>query len=171
MKTSILKFVATIAVAATTATASAKYLYSMVENAKDIYNEDAPITFDYMTLSVISTSGEKTDLTFYDSEGKDFGAATAVSGTMSGYYSTPALYAYISDDPTLSTVLYELWSTSQDKRVGWQTFQLASIPSENIATERGGASPFVVSQIIPEPTSGLMLLFGLAGLALRRKRA
>ena len=34
-----------------------------------------------------------------------------------------------------------------------------------------GESAFVVSQVIPEPTSGLLMLFGLAGLALRRRKA
>lgn len=33
------------------------------------------------------------------------------------------------------------------------------------------ASEFTAWQVIPEPTSGLLVLFGVAGLALRRKRA
>ena len=32
-------------------------------------------------------------------------------------------------------------------------------------------SPFTAWQVVPEPTSGLLVLWGLAGLALRRKRA
>ena len=33
------------------------------------------------------------------------------------------------------------------------------------------SAPFTAYAMIPEPTSGLLMLFGLAGLALRRKRA
>ena len=39
------------------------------------------------------------------------------------------------------------------------------------AGSHGESSPFVVSAVVPEPTSGLLSLFGLAALALRRKRA
>ena len=36
---------------------------------------------------------------------------------------------------------------------------------------RNPSSPFTAWQVVPEPTSGLLVLLGVAGLALRRKRA
>lgn len=38
-------------------------------------------------------------------------------------------------------------------------------------TPYAGFSNFTTSQVVPEPTSGLLMLIGLAGLALKRKRA
>lgn len=171
MKSSLMKFFAAITVAATAATASAKYLYSMVENASDIYNDNAPITFDYMTLSIVSTDGTKNNLVFSDGDGVEGGVVRSSYNENTGYYSTPALYAYISDDATFSHVIYELWNGSSD-RVGWQTYTESQIANYVFGSNGGtGVTPLKVTNVIPEPTSGLMLLFGLAGLALRRKRA
>ena len=69
----------------------------------------------------------------------------------------------------------ELWN-AEDKRVGWRTYTkeemlaAGSIWKED-GVPAGGVSVFAVGQVIPEPTSGLLLLLGGALLALRRRRA
>ena len=52
------------------------------------------------------------------------------------------------------------------------TAQTASISTSTMTLNKTqGVSAFSYTQAVPEPTSGLMLLLGFAGLALKRKRA
>ena len=76
-----------------------------------------------------------------------------------------------------SQILFELWSASGDsfERVGYYT-ALYSDLTGNIM-ESGGVSPampLMIAQVhaeaVPEPTSGLLTVLGVAFLALRRKR-
>ena len=58
--------------------------------------------------------------------------------------------------------------TSQSVNVGAQATSVATITFGNMATATQNASNWAA---VPEPTSGLLLLLGMAGLALKRKRA
>ncbi len=60
--------------------------------------------------------------------------------------------------------------TSTEKTVGALATQTQNIAFGNMASATQTKSNWVSSSV-PEPTSGLMLLLGMAGLALRRKRA
>ena len=57
---------------------------------------------------------------------------------------------------------------SDIKNVGAQATSTAAITFGNMATATQNASNWAA---VPEPTSGLLMLLGLAGLALKRKRA
>ena len=58
--------------------------------------------------------------------------------------------------------------TSQTVNVGAQATSVATITFGNMQSATQNASNWAVA---PEPTSGLLLLLGVAGLALKRKRA
>ena len=69
--------------------------------------------------------------------------------------------------------LYNWNPDADDERVGWQLYD-ANVFKEYFADSTSGVwgSPVYksVSSMIPEPSSGLLMLFGLAALALRRRR-
>lgn len=58
--------------------------------------------------------------------------------------------------------------TSATKSVAAQATSTVTIGFANMASQTQNASNW---QTVPEPTSGLLMLLGLAGLALKRKRA
>ncbi len=105
------------------------------------------------------------------------GGATEPSGTAIASDSDAA-YASLGSNPSAeSQILFELWSASGDsfERVGYYT-ALYSDLTGNIM-ESGGVSPampLMIAQVhaeaVPEPTSGLLTVLGVAFLALRRKR-
>lgn len=105
------------------------------------------------------------------------GGATEPSGTAIASGSEAA-YASLGSNPSAeSQILFELWSASGDsfERVGYYT-ALYSDLTGNIM-ESGGVSPampLMIAQVhaeaVPEPTSGLLTVLGVAFLALRRKR-
>ena len=176
MKKPVYGFVASLAVALASASASAGFVYCMIEDASDIYNGEA-IPFDYATISI---DGGGSYLYFYNTSGDLTGyrMASEESTTKSGYYSSAGAgddlpyYAKIeSAESDYTAFLFQLWSEEGDV-VGWRTYDkdtLADHIFDNMSMT--GDSAFVVSQVIPEPTSGLLMLFGLAGLALRRRKA
>ena len=65
----------------------------------------------------------------------------------------------------IKSPFYGLFCLSLPKRV---TTSVPTLGFGNMATATQNASNW---QVVPEPTSGLMLLLGVAGLALKRKRA
>ena len=162
------KLIASLAIvlAASVASAADSYLYWMVNNAN--YNNSV-VNFDYAT---ISTDGGSSYLSLYSS-----GASGSVTQYLwsDGYnssYGAPSsgIYAGFSGTPT--SFLVELWNAS-DTRVGWQSYSYSELAQHlyNSTTGGGLTTPFGVSQVVPEPTSGLLMLIGMAGLALKRKRA
>lgn len=139
------------------------YLYWMVDKAKF---GDTPAYFDYATVSI---DGGETYLNLYDgAESLDSGKAGSVEDGV--YWSTDAYYAGYDSSDTFSTFLVELWVNGQSDSVGWQSYSAAGLGKYIAGGMNQVGSPLVVSQVVPEPTSGLLSLFGLAALALRRRR-
>ena len=177
MKKSIFGFVASFAVALIAASAQAEYLYCMIEDAQNTYNGNA-IAFDYAT---ISTDGGLNYLHFYTTGNVDQGDRMASeASTTPGYYSSAgasvdlAYYAKIeATESEYTTFLFQLWANGNSQPVAWQTYDKSAVASNifGSTSATGGDSPLVVSKVIPEPTSGILLLLGMAGLALRRRRA
>lgn len=166
MKLSFSKIAVAVAVMLATFGASAEYLYAFIKDATDLYNPGHEIVFDYATFTMVST-GEKIPI----STGNSVLSAGTAAGT--GASSSTETAFYVGDDnTTFNTFLVELWLTGDPTRVAWQQYSTSEVTGHILqATGGGGDNYFTISQVIPEPTSGLMLLFGLAGLALRRKRA
>lgn len=173
MNKNIAKFLAVAAVVMMAGAASAKYVYCMIENAN--YEGNA-IDFSYATVSI---DGGYSYLDFYTPAGVVGNAIQ--SDSQEGYqnYSAGArtgtgAYAQFDDDtPEYTTFLFELFA-SNDNRVGWQQYSLSALIAAKAVgdtTSASEATVFKITNVIPEPTSGILLLLGMAGLALRRRKA
>ena len=167
MKTIKIFAVLAIALAATAARAVDSYLYWMVQDARTADN--TAINFAYATVSV---DGGANYLSLYGSTATADPSPYLVSDGNNSSYGAPAgVYAGFNSTDDVTSFLVELWN-STDTRVGYQNYAYAELKDWIFNTSTGGSAttPYAVSQVVPEPTSGLLMLFGLAGLALRRKR-
>lgn len=170
MNKMFLRLVAVVAVMLMCGTASAEYLYCMI---KDANYEGTDVNFDYATVSVGGGY-----LYFYSPDNTTSTSTKMMadlSDSNSSYWANDGHGFYAGDfsteDDTYVTFLFELWA-GENSKVGWQTVSLP-VDHESIAggTSTGGAKAYVLSAVIPEPTSGILLLLGMAGLALRRRKA
>ena len=166
MKTSFSK-IAIIAVGLTVAAAaSADYIYAFIgdeegNGVKD-YTGYNNVTFDYATFSLVKSSSPADYLT--------------VNGTANAVLSddtrsrTATSFAVGDDSKTFNTFVVELWVNGVLDPVAWQSYTSSQIASYIITESSGSGDTLYITQVIPEPTSALLLLFGLAGLAIRRRK-
>ena len=110
--------------------------------------------------------------------------ATKTASFMNGAATITESTAYGVGDTAYGVVIYTAYD-SKDKvdgaftgdqyfiaNMGTATFDAdATITLGNMATQLNGNGGALSWQAVPEPTSGLLMLVGLAGLALRRRRA
>ena len=162
---------ATVAIVAQVAAAEDSYLYWMVDQ-NVAYSTGGNVEFAYARVNFGGTLNEAsgavdggTWLTMY-SGGTSTGA-TAMNSTVAtgGATQWGVVQGYTSTD----SFIFELYNESYGV-VGWN-----SVTASDLAKFLGTASTpasgsYMLTQVVPEPTSGLLMLFGLAGLALRRKR-
>ena len=160
MKSIMTKAIAAMALAfaANVALADAdSYLYWMLGD--DIKNNLGGDTVDY---SYAKVKYGDTYLNLYDgatAEGTEISSAVADTA----YY-----WGKISS--TDSTFLFELYNDS-DEKVGWLERSYASmLPYISDGTSTYSAFSLASAGVVPEPTSGLLSLFGIALLALRRRK-
>ena len=161
-----------IIAALTSAALHADYLYWMVNEVDD----SEKYQFSYATVKTDDSSY----LSLYSTDSStSYGTKLYNSNMVSGQdgYVTGAGYAGLIEgtDYSGSTFLFELWAENyggDDTLVAWKSVAYSSL-SGNIFSNYvtgSGSSPYVVSNLVPEPTSGMLLLIGIAGLALRRRR-
>ena len=163
-----LKYFVIAALTATAMPLHADMLYWLADNPVDTWNGNVPVTFAYATVSAQDANDNATLLSPY-SDGVKLDGATKVAASDN---TVGALYSgdFISSD--VKSFLVELYDEN-NVRVAWQTY----LAAENLlsiwhdAQSMTGSTPLSVTQVIPEPTSGLLLLIGGALLALRRGKA
>jgi len=135
------------------------YLYWMV---------DAPAGFDFLYATV---KQDNKTLSNQGYSGGELGTMVANSNLEEGGetgLTTPNVYAYgIKDGYVGSTFLFELFNESNE-RVGYSAVTGSAL-GNSIGGTMSQTSLYKVTNVIPEPTSTLLMLLGFAGLALRRR--
>ena len=169
-----------------TTTAEENFLYWMVD-----VSDKTDYSFSYATIKATGSDGKTSDyLSFYgsgasESSGTKF-ASTAYldyignngSGASTGTTTGGGAFTGIGGYGLGSTFLVELWADSTTEgsdptRVAWGNLAYSLLKdSVSSGLNQSGASLYTVtaSQVVPEPTSGLLALLGFAALALRRKQ-
>jgi len=153
-----------LAFAANTIFAVDSYLYWMVDPSVS-----GSYTYDYAKVKI--AGGDY--LHMYD-PGEDVilagDAGTKLAAGDSGYFG-----AFDASTLSSASFLIELWSSVGAESIASATLAYsAALAGGAIYTpgSKGGNTPYSVNGFtatIPEPTSGLLLLLGVAGLALKRK--
>ena len=170
--TKMMAFAAVLLAATAAKAAGDSYIYWMVDSqVKDYWTHDV-ITWDQAKVKALSSNGSDSDkyLTWWYSDGT---AVTADSGLEAIGPQTDGssadLYWGAFDSGEYTSFLFELYYGG-DLVAYSSAYQWISPDSIVSGTNASGAEVMRLSTVVPEPTSGLLSLFGLAALALRRRR-
>ena len=169
MKSSLTRIAAVAAFSMMTTVAVAvpdSYLYWMVSPGAYNYLDSSktPVTYDSAKVKIDGTDNY---LSWYN-QGETTAEANYMPVSTAG--GTPATYWGL-DGVTLgpsTTFLFELYNA--DDLVGWYSTTVGSQFIASGTNPSGAASAYQLTGVVPEPTSGLLSLFGLAALALRRRK-
>ena len=160
-----------LALVAGSGAAEDSYLYWMVQDAA--YPSGASVGFDYATVSI---DGGSTYLSMYEGTDNYGSYVGSYAGGSSGGDITDSTWAYYAKIPggaSYESFLIELWTglpNDAHSQVGSASYSRSTLEAYILNTAQAQiGSPLVVSAVIPEPSSGLMMLLGLAVLGLRRK--
>ena len=126
-------------------------------------------------------------VSFFDSTGADFAAGGALSddsittltsalnGTASGFengksYYMSAILTYTTDDYTFTKEFDKVAFTAKTTGATAANMQVDTVLASKMI-DTSAPLGWTITANVPEPTSGLLMLLGMAGLALRRRRA
>lgn len=166
MKIKNLVIAATLAITASGAFAAAdSYLYWMVDKSVHNLISGESTSYSYATVSL--------DGTYLSPYVGETASSTYGVGANQDRSTTPYYWGVFESG---NTFLFELWNYVQggdDTIAGFRYVPYSEL-SAYIATTGGQSTPlstpYGLTGVVPEPTSGLLMLFGLAGLALRRRK-
>lgn len=166
MKKTLIRSCLSVALALCAQAAMAEHLYFLVgdESGDPPTYNDAPVDYSYATVKMTGADSESSYLSLYA------GGATEPSGVAMMAGSTDPAYAMLPNDyANYSTFLFELWDATND-RVAWQRYSIESARSGgHIVDGTGQGTALNVTTVVPEPTGGMLMLFGMVVLAMRRK--
>ena len=183
--TKAIRMALALSAAAVAQVSCADLLYFQVSNPQldaNLAGTSGSVPFTYATVTAKDKNGGSTPLNLYVGSAKqsetevyayDLDATTFLGSN------TEATYVGEFDSDEVNSFLVELWNWEDDSapavRVGWRNYSLSALDGvgsiwRDGAGSTGGNTPFTVTSVVPEPTSGLLLLLGAAGLALRRRR-
>ena len=148
--------------------AADSYLYWMVDPS--VYNSisQEPTTFDYAKVSV---DGGSTYLNWYQYDSlSGYSVSQGDKMYASAGGGTEAAYWGVFDYSPGTTFLFELYN-DDNSVAGFMNVDWVNTSAIASGFSTAGVSPFALTSVVPEPTSGLLMLIGMAGLALKRKRA
>ena len=168
-----------IAIAATALTMGAfadSYLYWMLNTGLSWSGENSSsVSYNTVKIGVMNnTTGENVGyLNLYSEAANSLG--TSISGVSSEFQTSA--YALIGDKTTGYSYYIELLNDTVFVGRSSDVLNYAAIAEYSTSSLNGVAMPgkawaptSFTTAAIPEPTSGLLMLFGLSALALRRKR-
>ena len=143
------------------------YIYWMVNDPVNLISGEAT-TFDYAKVSV---DGGSTYLNWYQYNSQTGYSASFgdVMPASDGGTSTPVAYWGLFEYTPGMSFLFELYN-EDGSLAGFLNTPWVSSSSIASGSSQSGLTPYVLTGVVPEPTSGLLSLFGLAALALRRRR-
>ena len=155
------------------------YLYWMVE--PDVYNwldsTKTPIDYSYAKVNIggnVDKNGNVTDGTwlspYFGGSPIEDGSGPLVSLPSSAASNGPLYWGAITSEMAGNSFIFELFNES-DEVVGWNSASYSEVLKAIASGENPtGSTAFKLTTVVPEPTSGLLSMFGLAMLALRRRR-
>lgn len=160
----------TAAIAAQVATAEDSFLYWMVSPDVKLAGENDD--FSYARVNVGGTLTETTGdvaggtwLTLYSNglaQGTAMNRAVATGGATQ--------WGVIPSDYESSTpFIFELFNSNYGA-VGWNAVTAGELAKYIGTASNPATGAYSLTSVVPEPTSGLLMLLGVAGLALKRKR-
>lgn len=125
-------------------------------------------------VTALRDGGSITDYTALSSYTTDSAAKVATTAFTAAYASGTSVSAYfaiVQDDYVYISGAKS--ATAQDVGTGSFAFGSQSTPSASVfdSTTAYSSAGWYGTAAVPEPTSGLLMLLGMAGLALRRRRA
>ena len=158
-----LRYLLTLASTAISMDASADYFYWMVSEAPGI-------EYDYATVKAVNKSDSSEQMLAWYDGGESIGNEIWVENSA---FAAP-VYSGSFDSDSVASFIIELYNYSDTEQpVGTARVEmLAAQASKSIVINsfHGGATPFgVVASPAPEPTGGVLMLLGMAVLAVRRK--
>lgn len=160
MKSSILKAAAILAVSATgyAANAADSYLYWMLDSSITDYSNNT-VTYDYAKVSL-----DGNYLSLYDG---GMALGTEISSGMAG---SPAYWGVIDSAGSYNSFVFELYSDSGSTPLHTAQLSFEAARSFIGTSMTAPKQAMYTLSKVPEPTGGLLMLIGMAGLALRRRK-
>ncbi len=179
-----IKAIALAVMAVASFVVKADYLYWQIEDARFTTPSGADANFEFATVR----NGDKATATDQIGSASEYYTLYTINN---GQSAATGQYQFYSDENnlnstdggpqffgdfsgTVSMFLFELWD-ADGNLVGYsektrQQIGYAISPSGGFSGESIAYRPFVLQDVVPEPTSGLLVLLGIAALSLKRRR-
>lgn len=179
-----MKAIAIAALAVASFAVRADYLYWQIEDARFTTPSGADANFEFATVR----NGANATATDHVGSGSEYYKLYTINNGQSAateqfqFYSdlnhpnsTEGLAQFFGDfSGNVSMFLFELWD-ADGNLVGYsektrQDIVYAIAPTGGFSGESIAYRPLVLQDVVPEPTSGLLVLLGIAALSLKRRR-